>query len=94
MGQNHTKVVGTNLRLPKLQKDLREIYKSLNPGKTRQERIDFSATLNNETRIRTVIEEFEIEVFGRNTDTGLPNVGGGNNLPFRVERLKRELNLV
>lgn len=91
--QSTSKVVGTLNRFPRLQRDLRKIYLSLNPVKTRQDSINFATTLNNETRIRTVIEEFEIEVFGRNADTAKPNVGGGNNLGFRVERLKRKLNL-
>ena len=94
MGQNQSnaRVVGTLNRFPKLQNDLRKIYKTLHPAKTRQESIEWATTLNNETRIRTVIEEFEIEVFGRDDD-GKPNVGGGNNLVFRTERLKRKLNL-
>ena len=97
MGQsqssNQPKVIGTLQRYPKLMRDMRKIYRSLHPGKIRSEVTNFTATLNNETRIRTVIEEFEIEVFGRDPETAKPNVGGGNNLGFRVERLKRKLNL-
>lgn len=91
--QSSSKYIGSLNRFPQLQNDLRKIYKHFNPGKTRRETIEWATKLNNETRIRTVVEEFEIEVFGRDTETGKPNVGGGHNLIFRTGRLKRKLNL-
>lgn len=77
MGQNqsNSRTLGSLNRFPKLQNDLRKIYKHLNPGKTRQDTIEWATALSNETRIRTAIEEFEIEVFGTKTTT----IAAGSN---------------
>jgi hypothetical protein len=94
MGQGHSnsRTLGSLGRFPKLQNDLRLIYRNLHPTKTRTQSIEWAATLESESRIQAVVGEFEIEVFGVGPDGKLNNLAG-NNIPARVERLKRKLNI-
>jgi hypothetical protein len=89
MGANASKqqqrYVGSNLRFPQLQKDLKKIYRKQNPNSTMADRRAFVASLNNETRIRTVIEQFELKVFGQK--------GAGNDFLARTDGLMRQLKL-
>lgn len=88
--QSNSRTLGSLLRFPQLQKDLKKIYKAVHPGKSEEDIRKFVRSLTNETRIRTVIEQLELEVFGRDSN-GKPNVMGGNDLPARVDRLKRKV---
>ena len=102
MGQSSSKSSSNNAnnnralpslgRFSKLQIDLRKIYKNQHPSKTRAEVTAWSATLSNESVIQSVLGTFERDIFGVNAD-GTSIVTGGNNLTFRVDRLKRKLNI-
>jgi hypothetical protein len=83
--QQQQRYVGSNLRFPQLQKDLKRIFRKQNPNSTMADRRVFVNSLTNETRIRTVIEQFEIQVFGQK--------GGGNDFLARTDALMRQLKL-
>ena len=85
MGSSNSKTVGTLLNFPKLQNDLQTIYAQLHPNRTSEELIQYRNQMNSTTAIRTAIEQDELAVFGK--------VGNGQNLPARVERLLRKLDL-
>ena len=92
MGSSNSRALPSLARFPKLQRDLKKIYRALHPLKTLEQRNAWTNSLTNETRIQAVLGEFELEVYGANAD-GTPRISGGNNVVARVERLKRKLNL-
>ena len=85
MSKQQQRYVGSNLRFPQLQKDLKKIFRKQNPNSKMADRRAFVNSLNTETRIRIVIEQFEIKVFGQRMT--------GNNFLARTDALMRELDL-
>ena len=85
MGAQNSKTVGTLLNFPKLQNDLQNIYGTLHPNKTAEELIQFRNSLNSTTAVRVAIEQSELAVFSK--------VGSSQNLPARVARLMKKLDM-
>lgn len=90
---NQPKAVGTLLRLPELQDNLKIVYKHLHPNATQAKVRAFVKTLNSESSIQSTIESFELSVYGRNAD-GSAKVHKGNDLFQRALDLKNQVKVI
>jgi hypothetical protein len=92
INQHNDRAIGTLLRLPEVQDNLKIVYKHLHPTANQAKVRAFVKTLNSQTTIQNTIESFELQVYGRNAD-GSAKVHKGNDLYQRALDLKNQVKL-